>query len=50
VSCYVACVVANFLFVEQCDFGFDVMHPAVLVQVLEEEIVDIPSARLLLAR
>jgi len=47
VTRYVARVVTN-LFVEQCDFGFDVMHPAVLV--LEEGIVDIQSARLLLAR
>jgi len=44
VTCYVARVVTNLLFVEQRDLGFDVMHPAVLV--LEEEIVGIPSARL----
>jgi len=43
-ACYVARVVTKLLFVEQCDFGFDVLHPAVLV--LEEEIVDVPSARL----
>jgi len=38
----VARVVPKLLFVEQCDFGFDVLHPAVLL--LEEKIVDIPSA------